>query len=123
MTTKTVMKAQQPLPGFKRVSGGSFPPTLDFKVGIPVVGAVESFRTVSQKFGKDVRDTRIISILTEAGLRSVWESASLTGLFDEAKVGDEVWILYTGDVSIKGRKMPMHSYETAIRPAGSNEDA
>jgi len=113
MTTKTVMKAQQPLPGFKRVSGGSFPPTLDFKVGIPVVGAVESFRTVSQKFGKDVRDTRIISILTEAGLRSVWESASLTGLFDEAKV----------DVSIKGRKMPMHSYETAIRPAGSNEDA
>lgn len=51
-------------------------------------------------------DVPTMVVNTENGDRRVWLSAGLRRLFDEAHVGDEVWIAVLGEQDLgKGRKM------------------
>lgn len=116
---KERMFPQSKIPeGFRRLETGNFPPVHDFTKAAELQGTVNSIKTVEVKTGRKVDKTRIMYVADENGvLVSVWESAALEGLFDEAKPGDEVYIQYTGPIKIKGRKQPMKGFQTAIRPA------
>jgi hypothetical protein len=105
-------------PGMRRIEGGNFPPVNDFEKNPVVQGIIHGIKTVAAKIGRKAQDTRIMTIADENGvLVSVWESAALEKLFDEAKPGMQVWIHYTGPISIKGRKQPMKGFECALGEA------
>lgn len=102
--------------GFRRVESGNFPPLHDFKKQAELIGECNAIKTIkTQKRGK-VAETRIMYVAdNDTGeLVSVWESAALEGLFDEAQPGMQVWIKFTGLIKIKGRQMPMKGFESAV---------
>lgn len=102
--------------GFRQVNSGNFPPNHDFKKNPILQGEVTEIKTVAVKIGRKPKDTRLMIIADENGvLTSVWESAALEGLFEEAKKGDEVYIQFTGMITIKGRQQPMKGFVAAVK--------
>lgn len=102
-------------PGFRQVSSGNFPPIWNFKAQPVLQGTVHEIKTVATKIGRKAQDTRLMVIADADGvLTSVWESAALSGLFDEAQKGDKVHIQFTGMIKIKGRQQPMKGFTAGI---------
>lgn len=89
----------------------------EFKVDEPLEGVVRGFRTVSVRRGREVVKARYMTLMNRAGICTVWESAALSGLFDAAKVGDEVRIEYLGEVEMPPPKSPMKDYRVWVRPS------
>lgn len=102
--------------GFKRVeSAGSFPENHDFKKDPVIMGKVTAMKTTERKRGKKTEKTRIMYIANkETGeVRAVWESHALAALFDEAKVGNSVYIKSLGVKKLPGKKT-LKQFDTAI---------
>jgi len=111
-----------PVPeGFTRADSG-FPQSWDFEREPVVQGHVVRIRTVELKYGKQVRETRVMEVAVDGEPFSVWESAALTELFDAVSEGDEVWIRYTGQIQVKGRRQPMRGFQAAYRSQGAESD-
>lgn len=101
--------------GFRQVSSGNFPAVWNHKANPTLQGVVQEIKTVATKIGRKAQETRLMVIADSDGvLQSVWESAALTGLFDEAKKGDTVYIQFTGPIKIKGRTQPMKGFVAGI---------
>ncbi len=114
------MAKQMQLPkGFKPISG--FGGSWDFKKERQIIGKIVSINTVKSKkyfdtvIGKNGKKTkvpkeqRVCELQTDNGMRSVWESASLSALFD-LKKGAKVCVIYLGTKKIPGRDKPMKDF-------------
>ena len=123
MTEKKVDAPVKP-EGFQSVTGGGFPPSHDFDLHTVLMGEVVKMRDVNVKYGKEVTATRIMEVRPVSGITvSVWQSAALVTLFDDVAVGDHVWIAYTGEIKLKGKRNPMHGFDCAIQRRLSLEAA
>lgn len=87
-----------------------------FEVDEPLEGTIRGIRSVSVRRGREVVKARLMTLLTGAGIVTVWESAALSGLFDAAQVGDGVCIEYLGEVEMPSPKSPMKDYRVWVRP-------
>lgn len=84
--------------GFVAISGGSGD-SVDWKKGKVVTGVVKEIKTITipaKKKGEKPKDTRLMRVETKEGDVTVWEKAALTGLFDKAKRGKQVYIEHLG---------------------------
>lgn len=88
----------------------------DFTVGTPLEGNVRSVREIRVRRGGEMVKAKLMTVMTADGFCTVWESAALSGLFDVAKVGDEVRIEYLGEVEMAPPKSPMKDYRVWVRP-------
>lgn len=102
--------------GYERVGSGDFAQSHDFKKYPVLEGEVLATKTIEQGIGKKRRDVRIAVVHRGDVPVTLWESAALAGLFDAVKVGDRVWVKYTGPIKIRGRKQPMKGFDSAIKP-------
>lgn len=102
----------QPPKGFRATAvGGGFGTQHDFGVEPVLQGTCVAVR---HKIGKNKQS--IMDVKTDKGLRSVWHSAQLDGLFSEAKPGkSQVYIAFQGTQKIKGRKNPMKLFAAYIK--------
>ena len=88
----------------------------EFIVGELFEGAVRGMRAVNVRRGKEVVKARLMTVLAENEIVTIWESAALSGLFDSAKVGDDICIEYLGEVEMPAPKSPMKDYRVWVRP-------
>ena len=87
----------------------------EFKVGEPLEGTIRNIRTIPVRRGGELVDVRLMSLLGGAGIVTVWESAALSGLFDIARVEDQVCIEYLGEVEQAPPKSPMKDYRVWVK--------
>ena len=87
-----------------------------FVAGELFEGIVRGIRTVSVRRGREVVKARLMTVMTQHEICTVWESAALSGLFDTAQVGDDICIEYLGDVEMPSPKSPMKDYRVWVRP-------
>lgn len=113
---KRVNKTSSAPEGYQRVESGDFAQSHDFKKYAVLEGEVLALKTIEQGKGKDRRDVRIAVVHRGDVPVTLWESAALQGLFDTVKVGDRVWVKFTGPIKIRGRKQPMKGFDSAIQP-------
>lgn len=103
--------------GFKAVSGAFAPtwnPAENEDQPQEIVGIWGKERKVSIKRGRGVQEQRVVNIQTDDDAWTVWCSAGLTSLFNEAEEGDEVYIRFDGLGQAKGRQNPPKLFTTAI---------
>lgn len=101
-------------PGFKVVAQKGFGTVHDFEAQKVLTGKVLEVRDIP-KGGKIKKDTRIMTVQTSDGLRSVWEKAALRELFDTVKKGKEIYIRHDGTKKIPGQKSPMNLFTVAMK--------
>ena len=89
-----------------------------FEIGEPLEGVVRGIRNIKVRRGGEMVKARLITLMGENGVETVWESAALSGLFDVATVGDAVRIEYLGEVEMPAPKSPMKDYRVWVRPHG-----
>lgn len=101
-----------PPKGFKPVAvAGGFGVTHDFKVEPILQGLCVAIR---EDVGKNKQS--VMEVKTDKGLRTVWGSAQLSGLFEAVKPGkSQVYIHFTGTQKMKGKKSPMKLFECYIK--------
>ncbi|KKL54848.1 hypothetical protein LCGC14_2261280, partial [marine sediment metagenome] len=87
----------------------------EFVVGVPLVGAIRSIRTINVRRGQELVKARLMTLISGSEICTVWESAALTGLFDTARVDDSVRIEYLGEVDQKPPKSPMKDYRVHVK--------
>jgi hypothetical protein len=88
------------------------------KAGDNIEGTWQGVREVMLKKPMGERTSmRAAIVITEDGVgHTVWESAALRALFDEAKVGDAVYICFDGlGAAVKGRS-PMKMFTCGLMP-------
>lgn len=90
----------------------------EFKVDEPLEGVVRGIRDIKVRRGREIVKARLMTLMTEFGPDTIWESAALSGLFDVATVGDTVRIEYLGEVEMPAPKSPMKDYRVWVRPHG-----
>jgi hypothetical protein len=92
--------------GFAPVTAGSFPATHDFKRESTLRGIVQEKKTVPQRRGSKTEEVPLLVVAnSETGeLTSVWHSAALSGIMEQADKGDEVFIRFDGVKKLKGKK-------------------
>ena len=99
-------------------------PNWDFEKRQLLQGTIINIKLITKKKVRkgEKKTTRLIHVREDGGnLLQVWESAALTGLFDEAKKGAEVFIRFDGHgPKVKGR-MPMKLFATAYRNPGKRK--
>lgn len=99
---------------FIQVQSGDRAPFHDFKQEKILVGKVTGIHSFTDRWKNKKRIMEIVN--TDTGeVSAVSSSAALKGLFKQAKKGSEVYIRFEGLVKIKGRKLPMRQYTTAIK--------
>lgn len=99
--------------GYKIVKGDNFAKSFFFeKVGDSIEGVVLSVKEITYQKKKRL----IMAIETKKGVYSVWDSAALIPLFEQAKPKDEVYIRYDGlaEKHKKGQN-PMKHFTTGIK--------
>lgn len=101
-----------PPKGFRlTAAGGKFGTQHDFKAEPTLTGKAVAIR---HNIGKNKQS--IMDIKTANGVRSVWHSAQLDGLFKEVKPGRSlVYIFFKGTQKIKGRKQPMKLFDAYVK--------
>jgi hypothetical protein len=104
--------------GFKPTSG-SYAPTWDpannSEHPSELIGVWGKEREVEVRRGRGVQKNRVCSVTTEdEQVWSVWCSATLTGLFDEAKEGDTVYMRFDGLGKAKRGQHPPKLFTTGI---------
>lgn len=82
-----------------------------------LIGIWGGVRTINVKRGRKMEEQRVATARDSADgvLYTVWESALLTPLFDEADEGDEVAIVYKGLGKAKTGQNPPKLFECGIR--------
>ena len=101
-------------PGFKPLQSGGVP--WDMEVMPELVGEWKGVRTIEVKRGRKMEEQRLATVLTDDGrLITVWESAMLRTLFDEAEEGDRVAIVYQGLGKAKPGQNPPKLFEVGIQ--------
>lgn len=115
--TKKIVEQFEAVPeGYEAYSAESeFGDTVDFDKTPEVSGEVKEIKTVEFGKGRSAKESRVMTLITETGLKSVWESAKLKGLFDEAEAGWNILIRFVGRVKVKGRKEEMKDYRVFIK--------
>lgn len=120
---KTYAKVELPK-GFTAITSGAFGEVWDYENHPVLVGKVTGdVRTVKQKpkaKGEKPRDTRVITVKSEADgkLYTVWESAALEEFFNHVQRGMRVAISFHGLRDV-GRPQPMKVFQGAF----TDEDA
>ena len=102
--------------GFKAITGG-FGDAIDWKEGVVVTGPVLEIKTITKKNPKkgEAPTTRLLRVKTKDGEKTVWEKATLRGLFDSVKKGQVVYIEHVGmGVAKKGQSAP-HLFVAGIK--------
>jgi hypothetical protein len=102
--------------GFRPITSGDFGEEWDYENNPVLTGEVTSdVRTVETGKGRDKREARVITVLSENDGHSytLWESTSLKGFFDEVQRGFRVSIAFHG-FRDTGRPQPMKVFEGAI---------
>lgn len=86
-----------PPKGFAPVVSSNFAETWDPNEGDFIQGIWASVREVELQQGREMV-TRRVATITRQGEDDValWESANLRGLFETAKLGQEIWIRFDG---------------------------
>ncbi len=87
-----------------------------FVIDEPLEGIIRGVRSISVRRGRELVKTRLMTLMTGHGVSTVWESAALSGLFEVARVGDQVCIEYLGEVEMPAPKSPMKDYRVWVRP-------
>lgn len=127
---KKAVKSALPA-GFVRKGGGDKHPAHDFRVaGCDVFqGVVVEMKTVTQtKKQKDPKTKKEklvevetpVMICAESGtgeLKSIWHSHAMTEVFDDAKIGDEVYFRFVGQKKTKGGNR-FNEFECGLKPKG-----
>lgn len=88
----------------------------EFIMGEPLEGVIRNIREIRVRRGGEMVKARLMVLLADGEICTVWESAALAGLFDAAAVGDSVRIEYLGEVEQKPPKSPMKDYRVWVRP-------
>lgn len=118
-TAKKVDKEHVVIPsGFKPTSG-SYAPTWDPANNkdhpTELIGVWGKEREIEVRRGRGVQKNRVCNVTTEdEQVWSVWMSATLTGLFDEAKEGDTVYMRFDGLGKAKRGQHPPKLFTTGI---------
>jgi len=86
-----------------------------FEVDEPLEGVIRSIRTIHVRRGKEMVKSRLMTLLADEEICTVWESAALSGLFDVARVDDQVRIEYLGEVEMPPPKSPMKDYRVFVK--------
>lgn len=107
--------------GFDTVCKSEFPINYPFALGKDFTGAIVMMKTASVLRNKVMTDVRIMIVHVAGVEYSIWESAGLTDLFNAAETGDALWLLYVGDIEVKGKPEPMKGYEGAIKKGAGHE--
>lgn len=96
--TATLPKGYEPISGFA--------PSWDFQQEPLLEGVVVSFGEVASKFKKGEMQRNCIIETKDGEQLTVWESATLTSLFDDFAEGESVAIAFTGygPITKAGRK-------------------
>ena len=103
-------------PGFKPLQSGGV--AWDMEAMPELVGEWKGVRTIEVKRGRKMEEQRLATVLTDDGrLITVWESAMLRDLFDEAEEGDRVAIVYQGLGKAKPGQNPPKLFEVGIQQA------
>lgn len=96
-------------------SGGGLP--WDMKKLRILEGTVVLVKDIP-KVGKMKKDTQLMEVKTDDGkVYTIWRSASIAALFEQADEGDEVAFAYNGEKKIPGQRNPMHDITGGIRKA------
>ncbi len=104
--------------GYTAINAGT---SWDYKTDPVLEGTIAGFRSVtSTKYfekidGKKVpKEQRVCDIETSSGTRAVYESASLSALFDQKK-GARVCVIFQGLKKIEGRDQPMKLFTVGVK--------
>lgn len=102
---KTASSAGLPK-GFRAIDGMA--PTWDYEAEPELIGEWGEPKEVEVKRGKKTETVQCVVVTRDDGKRvTVWKSATLTGLFDEAEEGDRVYIRFDGlGKAKKGQNAP-----------------
>jgi hypothetical protein len=91
---------------------GGFGSQHDFKKTPLLVGKCVKIEKVTTRYGK--QDSMTIKD-TAGNLKSLWNSAMLSGLFKKRPIGKQVFVLYKGTQKIKGKKEPMKLFTCGVK--------
>lgn len=110
------MPSFAPPKGYKTLplGTGDFGTTHDWEAENVLEGVVVEVKNVEIKDGRKTKTTRVMTINTDNGVKSVWEATKLRALFDEPPIGKKVYIQFMGIIPIKGRKNGMKDFAVAI---------
>lgn len=114
--TATADNASNALPeGFKSLSSEQGI-ARDWDAMPELIGEWGGVRTISVKRGRKTEEQRLATVRDEADgvLYTVWESALLTPLFEEAEQGDRVAIKYLGLGKAKPGQNPPRLFNVGI---------
>jgi len=105
-------------PGFKPTSNQYAPswnPGSDETHPKELIGEWGAERTITIRRGRGTQEQRVCNLTTDDGVVwTIWASAMLTGLFDEAQEGSIVYIRYDGEGNAKKGQHPPKLFTTAI---------
>lgn len=101
--------------GYRRLNAG-FAASWEPEVGDVLEGEVTAIRDVEMKRGRKTVTTRAMEIEQEDGSKwTLWESALLNELFEQAQVGSQVFVMYEGvGKSSKAGQNPPKMYTSGI---------
>lgn len=88
----------------------------EFVIGEPLEGVIRGIQAIRVRRGSEMVKTRLMTLLSQQGICTVWESAALSGLFEAARVDDSVRIEYLGDVEMPHPKSAMKDYRVWVKP-------
>lgn len=110
--------------GFKPIVSSEFGESWDHESEPTLIGQiVGDVRTAETGRGRDRRETRVVSIMSEdtGRLTDVWESASLKGWFDKLVDGMRVCVVFQGYRDV-GKASPMKVMVGSIDAADAGDD-
>jgi len=98
--------------GFTKFHGGGrYADAHDFEANPELTGQVLSMRSVKLRQGGRDNDTRVMTVGTDAGEATVWESAALGDFFDHCYTGCRVRMVFTGLIDLQNGQNPMKGFD------------
>ncbi len=114
--SKKPRKAVDVPQGYSVKVTAELPDPWDYTKQTELSGTVQAIQTVKITSKDGTRTTRVAHIANKDGVIGLWESATLTPLFDALKDGDDVFVRYEGLGEAKSGRSAPKLFTAAIKP-------
>lgn len=101
--------------GYRIVVTAELPDPWDFSKNPVLEGTVQSIQLVKITDNRGVRNTRVAHVTNKDGTFGLWESATLTPMFDAMEQGDDIHVHYEGVGEAKPGKNPAKLFTGGIK--------